>query len=240
MVARELYTKMYARINWQNGSESKSTALDKINLNKMDAAIDEADTRIAALDTAKAEESEVLQMVKDISFDQAAYLITVKKKNGAESKIDLGSTYIAEIRKQVQAASSSAATAGQHKNDAQASAAAAAGSEAAAEQSKTAASQYALSARSWSDGDTGTREGEAEDCAKYYSERSRISSDISKLYLSKTEQAADAAISRINEAVHGNIPSFTMDFNTGHMMYTGGQYIFKYDDAGHMRWRIAL
>lgn len=240
MAVRESYTKMYTRINWQNGSESKSTALDKINLNKMDAAIDEADTRIAALDTAKSEESEVLQMVKDISFNQASYLITVKKKNGSESRIDLGSTYIAEIRKQVQTASSSAATAGQHKNDAQISAAAAAGSEAAAEQSKTAASQYAMNARSWSNGDTGTREGEATDCAKYYSERSQNSSDISKLYLSKTEQAADAAISRINEAVHGNVPAFTMNFDTGHMMYSGGQYIFKYDDTGHMRWRIAL
>ena len=240
MTERELYTKMYTRRNWVNGSKSKTTALDEINLNAMDAAIDEADTRIVALDVAKAEESEVLQLMKDVSFDQSAYLITIKKKNGEEKEIDLGSTYIAELRKQVQAASFSAATAGQHKNDAQASAAAAAGSEAAAEQSKTAASQYALNARSWSNGDTGTREGEATDCAKYYSERSQNSSDISKLYLSKTEQAADAAISRINEAVHGNIPAFTMDFNTGHMMYTGGQYTFKYDDAGHMRWRIAL
>lgn len=247
MAVRESYTKMYKRINWQNGSESKSTALDKINLNKMDAAIDEADTRIAALDTAKAEESEVLQMVKDISFNQASYLLTVKKKNGAESRIDLGSTYIAEIRRQVQAASSSASaaalsagTAGQYKTDAAGYASSAAGYASAAAVAKETAGQHALNARSWSDGDTGTREGEATDCAKYYSERSKNSSDISKLYLTKTEQAADAAVSRINEAVHGNIPTFTMDFNTGHMMYTGGQYIFKYDDAGHMRWRIAL
>ena len=47
MAVRESYTKMYKRINWQNGSESKSTALDKTNLNKMDAAIDEADTKRA-------------------------------------------------------------------------------------------------------------------------------------------------------------------------------------------------
>lgn len=73
------YTKSYTRINWKNGTESKSTALDKINLNKMDGAIDILDTRVAALDASKADEADVLQMVKDVSMDPS-YTITVTKK----------------------------------------------------------------------------------------------------------------------------------------------------------------
>lgn len=240
------YTKLYARINWQNGSESKSTALDKINLNRMDSAIDILDTRVAALDASKADEADVLQMVSDVSMDQS-YGITVTKKNGDKTTLDLGSTYIAELRRQVQAAASSAAsaassagTASQHRVDAAGYATAAANSANAAAGSSENARQHALNARSWSDGDTKTREGEATDCAKYYSERAQNSSDISKLHLTKVEQAAEEAISRVNEAVHDNVPTFYMDFNTGHMMYSGGRYVFKYDDAGHMRWRIAL
>lgn len=241
------YVKSYIRINWKNKSESKTTALDKINLNKMDAAIDASDGRIAALDASKADEADVLQMVKDVAMNTSAYVITVTKKNGTKTTIDLGSTYIAELRRQVQSAAasastaaSSAGTAGQYRTDAAEYATAAANSAEAAAGSGENARLHALNARSWSDGDTGTRAGEATDCAKYYSERSKSSSDTSKLYLTKVEQAAEEAVSRVNEAVHDNVPAFLIDFNTGHMMYRGGRYIFKYDDQGHMRWRIAL
>ena len=240
------YTKSYTRINWKNGTESKSTALDKINLNKMDGAIDILDTCVAALDASKADEADVLQMVKDVSMDPS-YTITVTKKNGDKTTLDLGSTYIAELRRQVQAAASSASaaassagTAGQYRVEAAGYATAAANSANASAGLSESARQQALNARSWSDGDTGTREGEATDCAKYYSERAQNSSDISKLYLTRVEQAADEAVNRVNEAVHGNVPAFLLDFETGHMMYSGGKYIFKYDEAGHMRWRIAL
>ena len=240
------YTKSYTRINWKNGTESKSTALDKVNLNRMDGTIDILDTRVAALDASKADEADALQMAKDVSID-SSYTITVTKKNGNKTTLDLGSTYIAELRRQVQAAASSAAsaassagTAGQYRVEAAGYATAAANSANDSAVSSENARQHALNARSWSDGDTGTREGEANDCAKYYSERAQNSSDISKLYLTRVEQAADEAVSRVNEAVHGNVPAFLIDFKTGHMMYNGGQYIFKYDEAGHMRWRIAL
>lgn len=248
------YTKMYARINWKNKSESKSTALNQINLNRMDGAIDMLDNRVSALDASKADEADVLQMVKDISIDKSTYVITATRKNGARITLDLNSTYIAELRRQVQAAASSASaaassaaaaasnagTAGQYRVEAAGYATAAANSADSAAGSKEAARQHALNARSWSDGDTGTRAGESTDCAKYYSERSKNSSDISKLYLTKVEQAAEEAVSRVEEAVHDNVPAFLIDFETGHMMYSGGQYIFKYDEAGHMRWRIAL
>lgn len=246
--------KIYERINWKNKDEAKTTALDKINLNKMDSALDVIDSRISGMDASKADEADVLQMVKDISIDKSTYVITVTRKNGTRITLDLNSTYIAELRRQVQAAASSASaaassaaaavssagTAGQYRADAAGYATAAASSANASAGSSESARQHALNARSWSNGDTGTRAGEATDCAEYYSERAKNSSDISKLYLTKVEQAAEEAVSRVSEAAHDNVPAFLIDFKTGHMMYSGGQYIFKYDEAGHMRWRIAL
>lgn len=246
-MVRELFTKIYTRINWKNRSEAMTTALGATLLNRMDYAIDEMDSRVVELgsliddlDNSKAEESEAKELVKDWRMDPSTYIVTVTKKSGAKTTFDLGSTYIAEIRKQVQSAASSAGTAGQYRNAAQASAEAAAESETSVGIARNDAEKYAANARSWSDGDTGTREGEATDCARYYSERSKNSSDISKLYLDKVEQAGKEAVDRVNEAARMNLPEFRMDFETGHLMYSGGQFIFKMDDAGHMRWRTAV
>ena len=239
-MVRELFTKIYTRINWKNRSEAMTTPLGKTLLNRMDYTLDELDSLVDDLDSSKAEESEAKELVKDWRMDPSTYIVTVTKKSGVKTTFDLGSTYIAEIRKQVQSAASSAGTAGQYKNAAQASAEAAAKSEASAGEAKHEAEGYAVNARSWSDGDTGTREGEATDCAKYYSERSKNSSDISKLYLDKVEQAGKEAVGRVNEAARMNLPAFYVDFKTGHLMYSGGRFIFKMDDAGHMRWRIAV
>lgn len=88
-MVRELFTKVYTRINWKNRSESMTTALGATLLNRMDYAIDETDSRIAALDVLKAEESEVLQMVKEWSIDEETGIITVTKKNGEKIMFDL-------------------------------------------------------------------------------------------------------------------------------------------------------
>lgn len=88
-MARELFTKIYTRINWRNRSEAMTTALGATLLNRMDYTMDETDSRIAALDILKAEESEVLQMVKDWSMDEETGIITVTKKNGEKIMFDL-------------------------------------------------------------------------------------------------------------------------------------------------------
>lgn len=88
-MVRELFTKVYTRINWKNRSESMTTALGATLLNRMDYAIDETDSRIASLDILKAEESEVLQMVKEWSIDEETGIITVTKKNGEKIMFDL-------------------------------------------------------------------------------------------------------------------------------------------------------
>lgn len=88
-MARELFTKIYTRINWRNRSEAMTTPLGRTLLNRMDYTLDETDSRIAALDVLKAEESEVLQMVKEWSMDEETGIITVTKKNGEKIMFDL-------------------------------------------------------------------------------------------------------------------------------------------------------
>lgn len=88
-MTRELFTKIYTRINWKNRSEAMTTALGATLLNRMDYTLDESDTRIVALDVRKAEESEVLQMVKEWSMDEQTGIITVTKKNGEQIVFDL-------------------------------------------------------------------------------------------------------------------------------------------------------
>ena len=88
-MTRELFTKIYTRINWRNRSESMTTALGATLLNRMDYTLDETDSRIAALDILKAEESEVLQMVKEWAIDEETGIITVTKKNGEKIMFDL-------------------------------------------------------------------------------------------------------------------------------------------------------
>lgn len=88
-MVRELFTKVYTRINWKNRSEAMTTALGATLLNRMDYTLDETDSRIVTLDTVKAEESEVLQMVKEWSMDEKTGIITVTKKNGEKIMFDL-------------------------------------------------------------------------------------------------------------------------------------------------------
>ena len=64
------YTSFYSRINWRNKAEGTTTPLDKINLNKMDSAIETLDIRTVELDVKKAEQATVLDMVKSWVMDE--------------------------------------------------------------------------------------------------------------------------------------------------------------------------
>ena len=80
-------TKAHSPINWQN-SPSVSTPINESNLNKMDKAIGVIDDRVVALDTTKANVTDLLTAVADVTFDEKTGTFTVKKKNGATTKID--------------------------------------------------------------------------------------------------------------------------------------------------------
>ena len=83
------YAKLYTRINWINKVVAKTTPLGATNLNNMDYTINELDNRTVELDTKKAEQSTVLDMVSSWTMDEETGIITVTKLNGEQILFDL-------------------------------------------------------------------------------------------------------------------------------------------------------
>lgn len=79
--------KCYESIGWKNGKEG-GTALGATNLDKIDAAVNEIDNRVLAMDTAKANQSDLLTTISNVTFDEKTGLFTFTKKNGATFSID--------------------------------------------------------------------------------------------------------------------------------------------------------
>lgn len=78
--------KVFQRINWQN-YPSEETPLNESNLNRMDYALDEIDDRVIALDTEKAEQTTVDNLVKSIAVDDETGVITITKENDSQTTI---------------------------------------------------------------------------------------------------------------------------------------------------------
>lgn len=78
--------KVFQRINWQN-YPSEETPLNESNLNRMDYALDEIDDRVITLDTEKAEQTTVDNLVKSIAVDDETGVITITKENGSQTRI---------------------------------------------------------------------------------------------------------------------------------------------------------
>lgn len=76
-------------------------------------------------------------------------------------------------------------------------------------------------AESYAHGGTGEREGEDSDNAKYYYEQSKMYSDAA------------------NNAIELSKPNFTVDLETGHLLYEGGRFDFEVDN-GHLLWGTTL
>lgn len=78
--------KVFQRINWQN-YPSEETPLNESNLNRMDYALDAIDDRVITLDTEKAEQTTVDNLVKSITVDDETGIITITKENGSQTTI---------------------------------------------------------------------------------------------------------------------------------------------------------
>lgn len=78
--------KVFQRINWQN-YPSEETPLNESNLNRMDYALDAIDDRVITLDTEKAEQTTVDNLVKSIAVDDETGIITITKENGSQTTI---------------------------------------------------------------------------------------------------------------------------------------------------------
>ena len=94
---------------------------------------------------------------------------------------------------------------------------------------------------SYAHGRIGYREGEATDNSEYYSLLSKQSSDISKEYLTKVEQAGDEAVGKINQALDMDVPEFFVDISTGNLLYEGGRFVFQVNrNNGCLEWGLAV
>ena len=72
---------------WQN-SPSVNTPLGESKLNLINRALDEVDSRVVNFDTTKANQTDLLTAVADITFDEDTGIFTVTKKNGSKTTID--------------------------------------------------------------------------------------------------------------------------------------------------------
>ena len=79
--------KAYERINWEN-RPSENTAIDEINLNKMDAALNEVDNRVVVHETTKLDKATANSMVKDVDFNETTGIFTITFLNGVTKTLD--------------------------------------------------------------------------------------------------------------------------------------------------------
>ena len=86
--------KTYQRINWEN-YPSEATPLNESNLNRIDYATNEIDDRVIALDTIKANVSDINALISHIDVDEETGVITITYFNGATSTIQTNLNKIA-------------------------------------------------------------------------------------------------------------------------------------------------
>ena len=80
-------TKAFQLFLWQN-APSVNTPVGETLLNKVNVALNEVDSRVANMDTTKANQSDMLTAITSVSFDKNTGIFTFTKKNGATTKID--------------------------------------------------------------------------------------------------------------------------------------------------------
>ena len=77
-----------SRIEWEN-EPSTNTPINETNLNKMDYAIYEIDGRVVTFDLTKANQSDLLQTVKGVTYDTETGIFTFTFWNGSTFTADL-------------------------------------------------------------------------------------------------------------------------------------------------------
>lgn len=114
----------------------------------------------------------------------------------------------------------------------------AAASAQAAAQSATNAELDAKLSQSYSVGKSGIRDGEDTDNAKYYSEKAETVGANVPSYLKQIEDAGNSQIDKINDAFGKTEAAFKVNFETGHLEYTGARFTFQVADNGHLNWEV--
>ena len=203
------------------------TLLEKLAIN---FDFDEATQKIIiTLDDGTVKEVDLSSFITEYEFldsDTVAFtvdangkVVAIVKEGSIEEK-HLRPNYLADIKVEVAKAQSSATASATSSSESENS---------------------AIKAESYAVGGTATRLGEDTDNSKYYSEQSKASSETSKAYLDKVEQAGNEAVEKINNAVDVNTPNFAVDLSTGHLMYESTRFEFNVDEqTGHLKWGLAV
>lgn len=111
----------------------------------------------------------------------------------------------------------------------------------AAAQSAENSNNYADLSKSYAVGTNGqVRPNDAEDNAKKYSEKSESNANTAKEYLTKVEKAGEDAVQAVKDALDIDAPDFLVDLSTGHLMYSGGRFVFNVNNNGHLEWGLAV
>lgn len=80
--------KAYTRIVWYN-SPSVASPLNENNLNKMDVAINTIDDRVVAMDTQKANQSDLLSVLRSVGYNEQTGVFLFTYMNGNTMEVDL-------------------------------------------------------------------------------------------------------------------------------------------------------
>lgn len=80
--------KAYSRIVWEN-YPSVQTPLNEQNLNKMDSAVNEIDDRVINMETTKANQSELLGALSNVTYNDQTGVFVFTWKNGNTLTVDL-------------------------------------------------------------------------------------------------------------------------------------------------------
>lgn len=80
--------KAYSRIVWVNYPET-DTPLNDTNLNRMDNALDVIDDRVVAMDTTKANQSDLLSALSNVTYNDQTGVFVFTWKNGNTLTVDL-------------------------------------------------------------------------------------------------------------------------------------------------------
>jgi hypothetical protein len=137
-----------------------------------------------------------------------------------------------------QAADKAAELAGQKAEEARQSELEASESAKSASESVITADMDAKLAQSYSIGKSGIRDGEDTDNAKYYSEKAETVGANVPSYLKQIEDAGNSQIDKINDAFGKTEAAFKVNFETGHLEYTGARFTFQVADNGHLNWEV--
>lgn len=78
--------KCHTNIGWRNDT---TPAINETNLNYMDGCIDTIDDRVVAMDTSKANQSDLLTALSNVTYNTSTGVFTFTWKNGTTATIDL-------------------------------------------------------------------------------------------------------------------------------------------------------